>query len=144
MVSVCVCVCAWLQNGKKTFLQWFIYRCEMWKLMCLNTTCYYIRCFYTALSFIHSHWHSVHLYHTRFLSHSFRKLSRCNHTHTNSSRRDTLLSIVHKLCFDTAVYFTCRYPVCCSIYTSRLRASTVYFDHLFFLSVHLFAPFQCL
>lgn len=32
-------------SAREKLLQWFIYRCEMWKLMCLNTTCYYIRCF---------------------------------------------------------------------------------------------------
>lgn len=33
------------RDARKNFSQWFIYRCEMWKLMYLNTTCYYNRCF---------------------------------------------------------------------------------------------------
>lgn len=113
---MCVCECVCARTGKN-FSQWFIYRCEMWKLMCLNTTCYYIRCFYSS-SFIHSL--SARLYHTRAASPNRSRAS--VHTHNSIWVARHVAVDSAQIMFRTAVYFTCHFSSV-SIYSTRLHAT---------------------
>lgn len=88
----------------------------MWKLMCLNTTCYYIRCFYS--SFIHSL--SARLYHTRAASPNRPRAS--VHTHNSIWVARHVAVDSAQIMFRTAVYFTCHFSSV-SIYSTRLHAT---------------------